>query len=340
MADLSPHVIDIMHPGNVISAQELSKQLSHSLGFQEIECEQIAVAVSELANNLIKHANGGTIKLLPITEQSRIGIRIESEDKGPGILNAYNSLTDGFSTGNGLGLGLGAVNRLMDELEIISSHKGGTRIVCHRWQRPPRNVLFPRKLEFGVATRPRPGEKENGDSFVIKCWDGHALVGIIDGLGHGPEARKAALSARVYIEDHFDQPLENIFTGVDRACRASRGVVLALASFNLDIKTFQMASIGNIESRLFGCKDQNNFIVRRGIVGLNSPRPVVTTHQWSEESVLILYSDGLQSHWGYHDFTEEIWNTSAEAAHTILLKHARDNDDATIVVVKNSKNGA
>jgi anti-sigma regulatory factor (Ser/Thr protein kinase) len=335
----SPQVIDIIHLGNVMPALESARSFAHSLGFKKNECEQIAIVVSELANNLIKHANGGTIKFLKVSEENHVGIQVESEDKGPGIANTYNSLKDGFSTQNGLGLGLGAVNRMMDDFDIISPTTGGTRIICHRWLRPPVNELFPRMLEFGVATRPHRSEEENGDAFVIKCWAGHALVGVIDGLGHGAEARKAAISARVYIEDHFDQPLENIFKGVDIACRSTRGIVLALAHFDLDLKTFQMASVGNIESRVFGNDNQKNFTIRRGIVGLNAPSPAVTTHQWTDSSILVLYSDGLHSHWGNKDFTDEIWAKPAEAAHTILSKHGKDNDDVTILIVKNSKDG-
>lgn len=337
MIDAASQVINIIHQGNVFPAQKMARSFAQDIGFRENECEQLAIVASELASNLIKHANGGTIKFIQITEPTRIGIQIESEDNGLGMFNTNDSLTDGFSTGNGLGFGLGAVNRLMDNLDIITPAEGGTRIICNRWLRPSDNHIFSHLLEFGVATRPHKFEKDNGDSFVIKCWKNCALVGVIDGLGHGSKARKAALCARNYIEDHFDQPLENIFKGVDRACRSTRGVVIALALFNLDTKIFQLASVGNIESRLFGSNNPTNFAVRRGIVGLNAPKAAVSTHQWTDKSILILYSDGLHSKWDYNDFSEEIWTKPEVAAHTILAQQGKDNDDATIVIVKNSK---
>ncbi len=337
MIVVAPRTIDIIHQGNLVPAQELSRSFSRELGFNEHDCEQIAIVVTELATNLIKHANGGTIKLAHISDLTQTGIQIESEDKGPGIVRAYDSLADGYSLSNGLGYGLGTVNRLMDDLHIISPSEGGTRIVCNRWVRPPEQNFFRRTLEFGVATRARQNEKQNGDTFVIKCWKEHALVGVIDGLGHGPEARKAAVRARNYIEDHFDQPLANIFKGVDRACQSTRGVVLALARFNLSTKTFQTASVGNIETRLICCIDRTSFVTRRGIVGMNAPLPVVEEHPWSDESILVMYSDGLHSHWGYNDFNEEIWSNPTKAAHTILLKQGKVNDDITLVIVKNTK---
>ena len=90
-----------------------------------------------------------------------------------------------------------------------------------------------RRLEFGAATRSYRLLPENGDAFIIQQWEGHALGGLIDGLGHGELAQKAAQTARHYVEHHFDQPLANIFLGVGRACRATRGVVMTLSLLNL-----------------------------------------------------------------------------------------------------------
>ncbi len=148
--------------------------------------------MTELATNLIKHARGGTLTLTPLSGGGRVGLEIESLDDGPGIADVEQALADRFSTAGSRGTGLGAVNRLMDELDIASRPGDGTRIVCRKWLRDHRASLRPCPLASGVATRPRQLGPVNGDAFVVKQWAESLLVGVIDGLGHGPAANRAA----------------------------------------------------------------------------------------------------------------------------------------------------
>src|SRR5262249_12283549 len=150
-----------------------------------------------------------------------------------------------------------------------------------------------RRLEFGVASRPRRMGDDNGDAFLIKQWEGNALAGVIDGLGHGTFAHRAAQAARQYVETHFDQPIEKLFHGAGRACRATRGVVMSLARFDLVKATLTVAGVGNVELRLAGCPERFSPVVRRGIVGLNAPEAAPTTYSWNANSVLIMHSDGV-----------------------------------------------
>ena len=260
-----------------------------AIGFDAKVSEEVTLAVSELASNLVKHARGGTLTLTPLHEGGRVSIQVESLDRGPGIADVEQAMTDGFSTRGSLGYGLGAVNRLMDQCHITSRRgvDAGTHIVCTRWLRigAPLASLCP--LEFGAATRPYPTMPVNGDAFVIKRWNASALVSVIDGLGHGPYAQRAAQAARHYVETHFDQPLEALFRGVGRTCRATRGVVMALVHFDFDGQgvRFSFASVGNIEIRLFGSPVRENFIIRRGILGGHAPNPRVTEHRWERGQV-------------------------------------------------------
>src|SRR5262249_22570478 len=154
-------------------------------------------------------------------------------DQGPGIADVSKALTDGYSTAGGLGLGLGTVNRLMDEVQIGAGPCGGVHLVCRRWVRGARSGVVWERLAFGAATRSCRFLPENGDTFVFKRWDRFALAGVIDGLGHGPLAQRASQTARQYVEQHFDLPLDKIFLGAGRACHGTRGVVMALARFDV-----------------------------------------------------------------------------------------------------------
>jgi serine/threonine protein phosphatase PrpC len=282
------------------------------------------------------------------------GIQIESDDRGPGIADVEKAMADGFSTAGTLGSGLGAVNRLMHEFNITSRKGAGTHIVCRRRVREVVKTIVSCPLDFSVATRACPGRDVNGDDFIIKRWGEGALVGVIDGLGHGQLAHQAAEAARQYVETHLEQPLSAIFRSVGQACYSTRGVVMALARFdfglqNTDIRLKNLqsgvrnlqseikltfASVGNIEVRVFNSTEPMNFIVRRGIIGANAPNPVVTEHRWKPNCMMVLHSDGLKAHWKWDDFPELAEAPATVVAQRLLQRLARDNDDATVVVVR------
>ncbi len=325
--------VEVRHESSVGEARRAARIAAVALGFLPDAAEEIALATTELATNLIKHAQGGTLTLMPLSGGGRIGLGIESVDAGPGIANVELALGDRFSTAGSRGTGLGVVNRLMDELDIASRPGFGTRIVCRRWRRdhPASSRLCP--LAVGVATRAHRMDPANGDAFVVKHWAESLLVAVIDGLGHGPAAHRAAKAAQGYVERHFDQPLNQIFRGAGRACRATRGVVMALARFDWGRGRLTFASVGNIEVRVFPLSQPFKFSVRRGVVGLNAPSPVVTEHPWPPGHVLVLYSDGLATHWGWNDFPGLADLAAPSMAQELLRTLAKEDDDATVVVV-------
>ncbi len=326
-------------------ARRAAREIANVLGFDEKTIEEIVIVASELASNITRHTAGGTLLFAKVTQQGRDGIQIESRDSGPGIREVNEALADGFSTVGGLGYGLGTVNRLMDEFEIDSKRKpqAGTHIICKKWIRKKRANLVPCPLSFGAATRCHPVMNDNGDAFVIEKADQCAVVGVIDGLGHGQFAHRAAQAARQYVESHFEEPLAAIFLGTTRACRGTRGVVMALARFDWerDPATSQIATrltvanIGNIEMRVFGSLRPLHFEIRRGIVGVNAREPLVTEHKWEKNFTLIMHSDGLSSHWRWYDFPDIADAPANVIAQRLLNRLAKDNDDATVVVVKN-----
>ena len=332
-----PLVLDIRRPADVDRAGAAARNFGPGVGFNERECEQLALAAAELASNLIRHARGGSLKFTAVSVADRRGIQIESEDAGPGISNVELALTDGYSTAGGLGNGLGTVNRLMDELEFQDRSPVGLRILCQRWVRPATGSITARRLECGAAARACRRAAENGDAIVIQQWQNEALVGVIDGVGHGTFAQRAARAARKYVEEHFDQPLANLFRGVGHTCRATRGVVMALARFDLVRQTVTLASIGNVESRLVGGQGPVHWVSRRGILGFQSPEPLVTERPWTAEHLLIMHSDGLEGRWKWEQFAELAQEPAALIARHLLLKLGKNEDDATVVVARNAK---
>jgi anti-sigma regulatory factor (Ser/Thr protein kinase) len=334
--DLPPALIAVVHGSGVSEACQRAQAMALAIGFDEVASAEVALAVCELGTNLLRHTKGGTLTLTRLVDGRRVGMQVISQDRGPGIQDVEQALTDGFSTASGLGYGLGTVNRLMDELDVVSEPgaSSGTRIACKRWLHADVCRAVPVPLAFGAASRAHPRMTENGDAFVIKYWGESALVAVIDGLGHGQFAQRAAQMARQYVERHVDQPLDVIFRGVGRACRATRGVVMALARFDWGQRRLTCASIGNIEVRVFGSVEPMSFGVRRGIVGVNAPNPAVTQHRWQPNYVLVLHSDGLTTRWRWEDFPDLRRASASVMARRLLQALAKDDDDATVLVVK------
>jgi serine/threonine-protein kinase RsbT len=113
-------------------ARRQARALARSRGLGPADAETVALAVAELAMNLVRYASGGEIRLSPLGGSRGAGIEVESRDRGPGIADVRLALQDGFTTGGGLGSGLPAVRRLMDEFDIASDPEG-TRIVARKW---------------------------------------------------------------------------------------------------------------------------------------------------------------------------------------------------------------
>ncbi len=336
-AVLTSRFMVITSSAEVIAVRRIAKEIAQEIGFDETDRKEIVLVVSELASNIIKYASHGLVTLTPVFLDNQKGLIIEATDKGQGF-NEDNAMQNGFSSSGTLGFGLGAVNRMMDEFEIFTNEDGktGARIVCKRWIYD--NPCFERQcpFDFGIVSRAKSGEPVNGDAFVIKQGQNRSLVAVIDGVGHGYLAQQAALAARHYIEKHSDLPLLDIFRGVERACRSTRGVVMALAVFDWSKMSLTFASVGNIEVKVLGREAQEKFkfIVRRGIVGKNAPAPVITENPWHQDYALALHSDGLSSHWSWHDFSHHAHKPAQFIAEQIHQAVRRDFDDATLLIVK------
>jgi len=119
---------------DVVRARQLTRQWAVDLGFSLVDQTKIVTAASELARNTVIYGGGGVLRLEAVEEGARRGLRLVFEDKGPGIPDTELALRDGFTTGTGLGLGLGGARRLMSEFSISSKVGEGTCITTVRWR--------------------------------------------------------------------------------------------------------------------------------------------------------------------------------------------------------------
>jgi serine/threonine-protein kinase RsbT len=128
-----PEKIEINNDNDVVKARTLIKEVSKKMGFNLINQTKIVVAVSELTRNIRNYANKGVMRFEKIEGEKYDGLKIIVEDQGPGIENVELALTDGFSTGKGLGKGLSGTKKLMDEFKIESTLGEGTKLEIIKW---------------------------------------------------------------------------------------------------------------------------------------------------------------------------------------------------------------
>ena len=119
---------------DVVRVRQAVREWSISTGFRLVDQTKVVTAASEIARNVLEYGGGGTLLLESLVENPRRGLRLHFEDKGPGIPDIEQALKDGYTSGGGLGLGLGGARRLVHEFAIESSAGTGTRVTLTQWK--------------------------------------------------------------------------------------------------------------------------------------------------------------------------------------------------------------
>jgi serine/threonine-protein kinase RsbT len=127
-------VVAIRASEDVVIARHAVRKWATEMGFSIVDQTKIVTAASELARNALEYGKGGTMQLEELQEDGRRGLRLTFEDRGPGIPDLSLALKDGYTTGNGLGYGLGGASRLVNEFHIESKVGEGTRVTVVRWK--------------------------------------------------------------------------------------------------------------------------------------------------------------------------------------------------------------
>jgi serine/threonine-protein kinase RsbT len=127
--------VPIGSDADILVARQKGRELAAGIGFGEGDRTVIAAAISEVARNIVRYAQRGEIHLQTTNDGSRRGLIVIARDEGPGIPDVRLALQDGYSTGDGFGLGLPGARRLMDEFTIESRVGTGTTVVMHKWVR-------------------------------------------------------------------------------------------------------------------------------------------------------------------------------------------------------------
>jgi serine/threonine-protein kinase RsbT len=127
-------VLPVRSQEDIVRVRQATREHALAQGFSLVDQTKLVTAASELARNTLDYGNGGEVEIVRVANGARKGLRLTFSDQGPGISDIEKALTDGYSTGGGLGLGLGGARRLSNEFSIDSAPGQGTRIMIARWR--------------------------------------------------------------------------------------------------------------------------------------------------------------------------------------------------------------
>ncbi|HEY9066869.1 MAG TPA: anti-sigma regulatory factor [Burkholderiaceae bacterium] len=127
--------IAIANEADIVTARQRGRELAATLGFSRTDQTMIALAISEIARNIVSYAQRGRVMLRRVDEGNRRGVEVIAEDQGPGIADIELAMRDGYSTARSLGVGLPGTKRVMDEFELVSAPGRGTTVTMKKWLR-------------------------------------------------------------------------------------------------------------------------------------------------------------------------------------------------------------
>jgi serine/threonine-protein kinase RsbT len=134
MTVLNSESMELHTPEDIVLVRQAVRKKAVALGFGLVDQTKVVTASSELARNMLNYGGGGTVQLEVVQNDRRSGLRLVFEDHGPGIADIEQAMKDGYTSGQGMGLGLGGAKRLSHEFDILSRVGEGTRVSILRWR--------------------------------------------------------------------------------------------------------------------------------------------------------------------------------------------------------------
>jgi anti-sigma regulatory factor (Ser/Thr protein kinase) len=297
------------------------------LRFPASRADQLALAVTEAASNLYKHAHQGSLLLAVNRDAEAPGIDLVTIDSGPGLPDASAAMHDGHSTAGSLGIGLGAIRRLADFCDLYSVPGRGTSLAARFWPAPGQPAI-----RCAGLIRPITGEVECGDAYGVVVSGGTVTAVLCDGLGHGPLAAAAASEGVTAV---LDDPAGEPAGLLDRAHRrmtGTRGGAVGVVQISGQVARF--AGLGNIAASILSKGSRKSMLSVPGIAGYQARTIRQFEYEVPPGAAVILHSDGVSSRWQAAALRGvEARDPLLIAA--VLLAHAgMHRDDAGVLVLR------
>lgn len=319
-------------PSCVGEARRHASVLAQRCGMNEVEAGRVAIVVTELGNNLVRHAQRGELLIAPRGEAG--DVEIISIDHGPGIADVARSMGDGFSTNGTPGTGLGAVKRLARVFDMHSTVPDGTVIVARVGPAGSAATQPALSVCGGGISVPLAGELACGDAWAMASDGNIASIMVADGLGHGPDAAEASRAAvDVFMAHAMEEPTRLLATMHERL-RSTRGAAVSIVRLDTVQSTVRACGAGNVTARLLSGAGDRTLVMQHGTAGVQMRRPEEVMVAWPEHALLILHSDGIETRWNPARLMPVLGREPALAAAILMRDHSRARDDATVAVVR------
>ncbi len=332
-------LIEVSEASQAGEARRKAVALAEELELGENRCGAVAIAATEMATNLIKHAGRGHLLVQRMQPSEMPGLRVIAVDKGPGVADISQALADGHSTAGSMGSGLGAIRRLSDCFDFYSVPGAGTVVIADFW---PETRKATRRgatgdletLQVGVVSEPIAGEDVCGDGWGVRLSSDHVILMVVDGLGHGILAAEAAREAERSLAAATRDSLVDILHDAHLALKKTRGAAFALAKIDAQQGLLSFAGVGNITASIVGPGMSRSMASHNGILGQQMERVQEFTAPWNRSNILVMHSDGLMGRWDLERYPG-IWNRHPSLIAAVLHRDfCRRRDDVTVLVAK------
>jgi len=318
------------------------------IGFNDVENGEVAIMITELVSNVIKHGGGKGVFLMCRIKDKIFGTGLEFWccDYGKGFKNIDQAMKDGYTNSTSLGIGLGAIFRFSDEFvinpeksndlnELFSERRNDftTCLLTRKWLQKSKWNGLNKNLLIGVSSRSKPGEQINGDTYVIThLSDKVTVAAVVDGLGHGKEANLASQLAKERLLANSEKSVDEMIQLVHQTLRGTRGATIGIIRIDTGNNTLIFSGIGNIEGQIYSKPKKTNLMSYGGIVGHNIRTPRSFEFDFYNGDNVCLYSDGIISRWQYDEID---WLQDPQKnAEYIVNKYSRISDDATVLIIR------
>ena len=311
----------------VAACRQAVQNMAERLRFPAARIGQLALAVTEAASNLHKHAEQGSLLLCVNRDGPQPGIDLVTIDAGPGVRDVSAALRDGHSTAGTLGIGLGAIQRLADFADMYSRPGHGTSLVARFWVSPP--VSQPR---WAGLIRPITGETECGDAYGVVPADGAVTAVLCDGLGHGPlAAAAAAAGVAAVLDDPAGEPAA-LLERVHRRMSGTRGGAVGVVQVSGQLARF--AGLGNVAASIVSDGQRKSMVSIPGIAGVQARTIRQFEYDVPPGSAVIVHSDGVSSRWEAAALPALEARDPLLIAAVLLAEAGVHRDDAGVLVLK------
>lgn len=326
-------LLQIVEPTHASDGRRAALRLASQMNFDESSQGKLALVVTEIATNLIKHARGGRLLLSPVSDSNgQPGIDVFGLDQGPGMSNFSECLRDGYSTAGSPGTGLGAIVRLSAESDVFTLPGKGTviRARCLPAARAAQGQTS--QFEVGGVVVPIAGESESGDSWSVRRNQDSIALLAVDGLRHGTFAAEAAREAVRVFQSKQELVGVQLMEEIHTALRGTRGAAVAVVEILPARGQLFCTGVGNIAGVICKGSAAHHLVSMTGIVGHRIHKIRQFEYSWSAESILVMHSDGIRTRWNLEDYRGLQSKSPALIAGVLIGDAGRGTDDASVVV--------